>query len=57
MPYHLTESKDRVCVVRKAFGGRPAKVMHCYPKSEKDKALAYLRALEANVPDARGSGK
>ena len=50
MPYKIVERGAKVCVVREASQGRPQRTLHCYPKSQRAAAEAYLRALYAHEP-------
>lgn len=49
MPWHITKQGDRHCVVEGESG--PGKTVKCH--ATRDEALAHLRALYANVPDAK----
>lgn len=49
MPYKIERHGDTYCVVKEPHQGKPGKTMHCY--DDKAKALAYLRALEANASE------
>lgn len=47
-PYRVVRHGNQVCVERSDTGERKK----CYPAAEKEQALAYFRALEANAKDA-----
>ncbi len=49
MPYKIIKRNNRYSVVKRENGRY--KQLHSY--DSKEKALRYLRALYANVPDAR----
>lgn len=52
MPYHMQRNGDQWCVHKGDTGDDQGKVPGgCHPTREK--ALAHMRALYANVPDAR----
>jgi len=51
MPYKLSNQGGKVCVVKEDTG----ETMKCYPS--RMQALAYLRALYANVEDAKPKPK
>lgn len=48
MPWEIKVKEGKSCVVKESSG----EVKKCYP--DKKDAVAYLRALYANVPEAKG---
>lgn len=51
MPYRIVERDDEHCVAETdEEGGEVTEILKCY--ADRDDAVAYLRALYANVEDA-----